>query len=169
MIWALWLCATLLTIAFTTDIRTRKIPNYLTVTVIFAGLFGHIAIGQWHGLMFSGLGAMCGFGIMLVLFLIRAVGAGDVKLFAGIGACMGAPFTWETFIYAILYGGLIATGIMLFGRGGNGRHFGIFIRQLLWFRSWIPIKDMTDKQTVFPFMWAVLLAAVTAYWGKLWI
>lgn len=167
MVWTLWLCGILLVAAFTIDIQTRKIPNYVTVTVMLVGIFGHWATEGWQGLLFSGFGVMGGFGMMLVLFLIQAVGAGDVKLFAGMGACMGVSFTWETFVYAILYGGFIAAGILLLGGRGRWRQFGIFMKQLLWFRSWTPVESIAEQQATFPFMWAVMPAAVTVYWGQL--
>lgn len=169
MMWSSWLCGILLVAAFTTDLRTRKISNYLTVSIVLAALTGYCAVSGWDGLLFSLFGAGCGFGIMLVLFLLRAVGAGDVKLFAAIGASMGADFAWETFIYAIIYGGLIAAGIMLFGHGGRWRRIGIAIIQFFWLRSVTPLKQLTLNQATFPFMWAVLPAAATVYWTQICI
>lgn len=168
MMWSIWLCGILIVSAFATDMRTRKIPNYITVTAVITGVFGHCAATGWNGLLFSMLGAGCGFLMMLVLFLLRAVGAGDVKLFAAIGACMGASFTWETFIYAIVYGGIIATGILLLGRERRWRRFGMAFVQVFWFRTWAPLNLVTLNQATFPFMWAVLPAAATAFWGQLW-
>ncbi|WP_367668692.1 prepilin peptidase [Paenibacillus sp.] len=168
MIWSIGLCGILL-VAFTTDLRTRKIPNYLTVSIVLVGFIGHCAANGWGGLLFSLLGAVCGFAITLVLFILRAVGAGDVKLFAAIGACMGAAFAWDTFVYAIIYGGMIAAAIMLFGRERRWKRFGTAIIQFMWLRSAAPLKHVTSNQATFPFMWAVLPAAITAYWGQLWI
>ncbi|WP_260612244.1 prepilin peptidase [Paenibacillus popilliae] len=65
MMWSSWLCGILLVAAFTTDLRTRKIPNYLTVSIVLAALTGYCAVSGWDGLLFSLFGAGCGFGMGL--------------------------------------------------------------------------------------------------------
>ncbi|MCE5168807.1 A24 family peptidase [Paenibacillus profundus] len=167
MMWTVWFCSVMLLAAFITDIFTRKIPNKLTMTACAAAVIGHGIMNGWSGIAFSVAGAAGGFGLMLLLFLVRAVGAGDVKLFAAIGSFMGMYFTWETIIYSILYGGVIAALILLAGRNGRMKRLCIAFMQVIWLRTWMPLKLQAARQATFPFMWAVLPAAITVYYSRL--
>ena len=85
----------LLTCAAAIDLRVRRIPNWLTLSLMLCGFaqsvtWAHIATpGQ------SALGFLTGFGLALLFFAIRAMGGGDVKLLAGIGAWLGP---WPTVV-----------------------------------------------------------------------
>ena len=80
---------TLLSMAAAIDLRSRRIPNWLTASLIATGLvqsslvFSSVSVGQ----AWAGLGV--GFGLTFVMFAVGAMGGGDVKLFAGIGAWVG--------------------------------------------------------------------------------
>ncbi|GAC41799.1 A24 family peptidase [Paenibacillus popilliae] len=158
---AIWTCGVLLLAAFATDVRTHKIPNRLTMLAVAAGFIIHGAANGWQGLVFSGLGAGSGFGIMLLLYIMKAVGAGDVKLFAAIGALTGMYLTWQIFIFSILYGGLIAAYIMLCGCSGRIRSCWPALMSGWLLR--LPVQVEAGRQATFPFMWAVLPGALTAY------
>jgi prepilin peptidase CpaA len=99
--------------AVMTDLRSRRIKNALTYPVMLFGLIANTALGGWAGLSHSALGWAAGLGIMLVPFLLRAMGAGDVKLMAAIGALKGPEFVLIVALYACLAGGLLA-GFYLF-------------------------------------------------------
>src|SRR6185437_14183974 len=71
------------------DVRTRKIPNWLTVPFCVAGIAFNLIWRQWAGLQDSLLGFAAGFAIMFVLLLIGGGGAGDLKLMAALGAWLG--------------------------------------------------------------------------------
>jgi prepilin peptidase CpaA len=77
----------LLVIALLTDLRARRIPNVLTVTLAAAGLIAAaFGVGSPSGLL-GALGALAaGFAIWLPVYVLGAVGAGDVKLFAAASA-----------------------------------------------------------------------------------
>jgi prepilin peptidase CpaA len=85
-----------LVVAFTAcaaviDVRTRKIPNSLTVPFCLAGVAFNVIVTwpSWAGLQASLLGFAAGFAIMFVLWLIGGGGAGDLKLMAALGAWLG--------------------------------------------------------------------------------
>ena len=84
-------CAMTLAAAWT-DARTGRIPNLLTLPALPLGLgLGAIAAG-WLGLGSAALGALLCFAVPYVLFRSsrgQAIGGGDVKLFAGLGALLG--------------------------------------------------------------------------------
>lgn len=148
-----------------TDFRYRIISNRLTIGGAAAGLVWHGASGGTGGLLDSLAGLAAGFALMLALHLFGALGAGDVKLFAAIGAIGGLAFVWSCSLYAIVYAGLIGA-VMLVMR--KGRIFDLFavLLNLIWFRSLQPIKDLRKRNDLltFPFMAAVVPAVITAAW-----
>ena len=89
---AFGVCAVYLIAAFITDLRSMKIPNVLTVSAMLSGPVYHGVLDGWEGLFsLKGLGA--GFLILLIMYFIGAVGAGDVKLFGALvpGPAYGLP------------------------------------------------------------------------------
>lgn len=75
--------------ASVSDLRTRKLPNWLTVPAFVAGLAFHGVTGGWSGLGQALAGFAVGFGILFVLWLIGGGGGGDVKLMGALGAWLG--------------------------------------------------------------------------------
>ena len=100
-------------VAAATDLRARIIPNWLVLAGLAAGFTLNAMLGGWHGL----LGALAGFGLALLiyvpLFILRAMGGGDVKLMAAVG-CMAGPQNWFTiFILASIMGGVFAIALLM--------------------------------------------------------
>jgi len=86
------------------DLRTRRIPNWLTGALMASGLI-QSGMGYWSlSLTQSWAGLGVGFGINFILFAINARGAGDVKLFAGVGAWVGPARVLEIFAASALVG-----------------------------------------------------------------
>lgn len=157
----------LLLVAFYWDARFKKIPNWMTAGGAAAGLIYHVIDGGMPGLMESLIGMVAAGGICLFLHLFRAIGAGDVKLFAAIGALAGIPFTLYAMMYSIIYAGLIGIVILLCTR--------TFIRKMFQtayelFSAWASrdlkvIDEFQKKQsTRFAFMYAVFPGVLTAYY-----
>src|ERR1700691_2392518 len=85
--------------ASVTDIRSRRIPNWLTLSGVTAGLVLHGIVGGVAGLKSSFAGMLLGFGAYLAPYCLRAMGAGDVKLMAAVGAIVG-PASWMSVFFA---------------------------------------------------------------------
>lgn len=92
---------------FVLDVRTRRIPNWLTVPAFALGLLSHTVWGGlathsvWggiEGLKFSLFGFATGFGLLLVLWFIGGSGGGDVKMMAALGTWLGAWWTVWVFV-----------------------------------------------------------------------
>jgi prepilin peptidase CpaA len=158
------LIITLIGIAFFTDIRHRIIPNWLTFTAVISGIIFHLMAEGMTGLFFSACGLFCGFGILFILYLMGALGAGDVKLFAAIGALAGVEFVMNSIVYAMIYAGLIGFIILIIQKK--------FIQRLIWviytlfscliMKEWKVFQTLPQNQMLhFPFMWAVLPAIIT--------
>jgi prepilin peptidase CpaA len=90
------------------DVRYRRIPNLLVVTTLAGGLAMNILFGGLQGLYGSVGGCALAFILMFLLHIFGAMGAGDVKLFAAIGAVTGAHMVLPTFLVVVLTGGLLA-------------------------------------------------------------
>jgi prepilin peptidase CpaA len=98
------------------DLRTRRVPNPLTMGLAAIGvLYAAVGIGGVSiGASLEGLAL--GLALMLPGHLIGATGAGDVKLFAAAGAFVGPAHILTAFIYTALAGGAIAILISLWRR-----------------------------------------------------
>lgn len=157
-----WGCFLMLIAAFVTDLRTMKIPNWLTVPGMAGGVLFHALNGGWAGGWFAVKGAGIGFAVMLLLYLLRAVGGGDVKLFGAIGAWMGITLTLSMMMYSIIIAGCIGLLILIWRRETWVRTRriiqSVFGAAVL--RSVAPIQVTARNQLQFPFMLAVLPGAI---------
>lgn len=112
--WAVLLA--LLACAATIDCRTYRIPNWLTG----AGLLAGVVLSAIHGerpaqdVLLSLGGAATGFAVLLPLYLLRTLGAGDVKLMAMVGAFLGVQDTLWALVFVFATGGLVAIGYAAF-------------------------------------------------------
>jgi len=100
----------LVIVAAITDLRSRRIPNWLTLSGVLSGLGMNIFLAEqwWEGLKFSLIGLGAGFGLYVILYVLRAMGAGDVKLMAATGAIVGWQNWFGIFIVTALLGGVLA-------------------------------------------------------------
>ena len=95
------------------DVRTRRIPNSLTVTGAAAGLFLHIFYDGASGTVQSLAGAAFGLAIFLVFYIAGGMGAGDVKLFGAVGAFAGPQAMVVVFFFTALLGVIAAMALAL--------------------------------------------------------
>ena len=77
-----------------------------------AGLALHFAQNGWLGVWHSALGALIGFGVFLIFFLMGGMGGGDVKLMAGFGALLGDGRILLAALLAAIAGGLFAVAYL---------------------------------------------------------
>ena len=100
------------------DFRERRIPNFITFTVIaisfgMYGLIGDLGIaGGAEGLKMWFLGLAAGAGLLAVPCALGGMGAGDLKLLAAAGSMLGPVQVFYGFLAAALLGGLMAIGII---------------------------------------------------------
>lgn len=146
-------------IAFYLDVRYHRIPNWLTMSGIIIGLIYYGIDGGFSGILFSLLGILAGGGILLIFYLFKGVAAGDVKLFAAIGAISGVRFTLYSLMYSVLLAGLIGVIMILLRKDLMMRvYYGItrFFKSLLR-RDMKDLEEYKTKEAIrFPFMYAVL-------------
>jgi len=105
----------MLALASFSDIQTRRIPNYLSIALVITSLLLYLLIGGMNGLLFSLKGMGLGFIILFVPYLFGGMGAGDVKLMAGVGAALGPGQVLLALLFTALLGGVFAIVIILAG------------------------------------------------------
>lgn len=95
------------------DLRTRRVPNFLTASLAGIGL-GLALVGLGRvGPGAAILGSLLGLAFMLPGHVYGATGAGDVKLLAAAGALLGPTDTMFAFFYTAIAGGVLAVAIAI--------------------------------------------------------
>jgi prepilin peptidase CpaA len=144
------------------DVRYRRIPNLFVLATLVSGLIINFMAAGLDGLRASAGGCLLGFGMMLVLHVFGAMGAGDVKLFAAVGSVLGTGLVPETFLIVLLTGGVLAVYTIV--RNGTAlatltRVLQIFVGLL---PGWqIPRFDVpADRRHTLPYGVAITLGSL---------
>ena len=114
--------AAFVSIAVFIDVRSRRIPNWLTVSAFVLGLLFNIAVGGLPGLWLSLGGFAVGFGTLLILWLIGGGGGGDVKLMGAVGSWVGAVPTLMIFLGSALFAVVCTVGMMSWQHVGGSKN-----------------------------------------------
>lgn len=107
---AWWPTVAVLAVATFTDLRSRRIPNWLVLPFLGIGLGVSAWLHGWRGLGQSAEGMALGLVVFGVLHLMGGMGAGDVKLAAAIGAWVGPRQLMLALVVTGLAGGVMAIG-----------------------------------------------------------
>ncbi len=105
------------------DVLTYRIPNAVTYSAMGLGILAHLLVEGPKGLIWGALGFLIGGGMFLFLYLLKTMGAGDVKLMAAVGAFAGPWKTVEIALYSAIAGGVLALAVALY-KGRLRRTFG---------------------------------------------
>lgn len=123
-------------IAGWTDVRGRRIPNWLTVPGLVIGMVANTVLGGWSGLKTSLLGAVIGMALLLPFVLLRSLGAGDWKLAIALGGFTGPGLLMDLLIGSVFVAGLMAVALVIYkGRVRQTlRNIGHILISLVTFR-----------------------------------
>ena len=130
--WPIWFVTITLIVAAVIDGFELKVPNWITFPMVFTGwiysaVFAHSHLGlTWYeGLGWSLAGTVVGLLTLLPLYSIGGMGAGDVKLMAGIGAWVHVTHTLWAFALSGVIGAVLAVLMVLY-RNAWSKHEGQF-------------------------------------------
>lgn len=98
------------------DLRTQRIPNWLTLGAAGIALVFQVVVGGASGFAHCAGGWATGLALLIVPYALGGMGAGDVKLVGALGAWLG-PF--DTFWVAI-YTGIVGAGMAALVAGSEG-------------------------------------------------
>jgi prepilin peptidase CpaA len=153
-------CAVLLClVAAWTDFHSRRIPNWLTLTGLVAGVVLNTFVGGWAGLRFSLFGAGIGLLLLLPFVLLRSLGAGAWKLAGGVGAFVGPGVLVKLLIASAVVVGVMALVLLIHeGRLRKTlRNIGHMLASVMRFR--LPAPEIEpDNQQPLKVSYAVALA-----------
>jgi len=156
-------------IAGYTDLRSRRIPNWLTVPGFAVGVAASAVLGGWSGLKDSLLGTGLAFALLLPFWLLRSLGAGDLKFAAALGAYTGPGRLVDILIGSVFVAGIMALTLVIYkGRFLETiRNIGHILISLVTFR--LPGSHVTiDNPNALTIPKGVALAVTVVLYGVLW-
>jgi prepilin peptidase CpaA len=116
-----------LLIAVITDMHSYRVKNLMIIIFLIAGVAFHIFFMSDYDLYIHLLGLAAPFIILLPLYILKMLGAGDIKLFCSIGFLLGIKDVFYSIIYSYLFGLILAVFIMLTRENFKARFKRLFI------------------------------------------
>jgi len=135
--WHVWFVSVVLVVAAVIDGLKLKVPNWITFPMILSGWLYSMAFFGWPGLAWSLIGTAVGLALLLPAYAIGGMGAGDVKLLAGVGAWVWGTITFYAFCVSAILGGVIALGMVVYRRqwGKHQNQFMGIVNEILVLRD----------------------------------
>jgi len=144
------------------DVRYRRIPNLIVLITLISGFIINALFGHLDGVITSAGGMALAFGLMLLPHIFGAMGAGDVKLFAALGAVLGSKLILPAFFVVVLVGGLLAIYTILRSKTARGTIHGVLQIFAGIFFGWsIPrFAKPTDRRHSIPYGVAITFGSL---------
>lgn len=114
--WHVWVVTIVLVVAAVIDGIQLKVPNWITFPMIITGWVFSVVVGGWEGLGWSLFGTVVGLALLMPAYAIGGMGAGDVKLLAGVGAWMHGTHTFFAFCATAVVGAICAVLMVLWAK-----------------------------------------------------
>lgn len=135
--WHVKLVCVVLVVAAWIDGKQLRVPNWITFPMVLAGLAYNTWTGGWSGLGAGLLGMTVGLLCLLPLYSVGGMGAGDVKLMAGVGAWLGWHATLYAFGVSTVVGAAMAL-LMVVKRDAFAKHYA---NLLVILSEWREVKN----------------------------
>jgi prepilin peptidase CpaA len=126
------------------DCCYRRLPNWLTLGGAAVFLAYRFALGGIGGVTGGLIGGLIGGAFLLIPFLMRGAGAGDIQMFFAVGCLAGYPAIFSTMVLATVFGLILGTVMLIAGRADGAR-----LRH--WFRCcWNMNYDRKEGRKLLP-------------------
>ena len=157
------LITAVLLLALISDLRTYKIKNSITFSFMAVGITSNAITDGISGILLSAQGILLPFVFLVLLYAMRILGAGDIKLFCAVGAIMGAGFALHAAAYSFICGGVIAAALVLTRKNGADRFKYLFTYMKCCVISMevLQYTDFEDRQDSSKFHFSIAAAAGT--------
>ena len=160
------------------DLRSHRIPNLISLGGLLAAL---VLAATGHGAVTLGpalTGMAIGFFLLLPLYAKGAMGAGDVKLMAAVGAFLGGPaLALGAVAGTFMAGGVLGLGYLAVRRGAaaTARRYRAELKIGALGGGWkgLMTPDPAAAPLRFPYAAAIAAGALSAlwfapFWQRLW-
>ena len=163
-IYTLCITVPILAILCWTDCRYRRLPNTYTLSLAVIGLVWRLLFGGLGGLVDGILGGLVCALFLLIPFLLKGAGGGDLKMIAAAGIFTGLRYCWAEMLFVSLTGLFLGLGMLVFGRVRSSR-LKHWIRTLFDWRydrkeGAEKLPDKSDEKESVPFGVAIALGTV---------
>jgi len=142
--WTVWFVTIVLIVAAVIDGKILKVPNWLTFPFIVCGWLHWTLEAGIGGRGWSLWGTFVGMMLLLVLRNVGGMGAGDVKLLAGVGAWLGAMITLKAFAATAIVGGIMALW-MIYRSGQWYKHY-VMAHQII--HEWKTVRRPSELSAI---------------------
>jgi prepilin peptidase CpaA len=158
-----------LVVAAVIDGVQLRVPNWLTFPMIISGwVYSSVAMG-WDGLGWSLFGTAIGLALLLPAYAIGGMGAGDVKLLAGVGAWMHARHTFYAFCVSAVVGAVLAILMVVVRRGWrkHSTQFWMILSEIMIIRNPTELAeiaaDRKSSMLLLPYGIPIALGAIAYF------
>jgi prepilin peptidase CpaA len=150
------------------DVRTRRIPNRLTLPATALGMAAATAAHGGSGALSSAAGLLVGMVLFFPMFALKGLGAGDVKLMGALGAWLGAAMVLGVAFYTTLAGGVLALALIVKHRYGGQAVRNLWLLLTHWRVSGLRPLDAltleTSKGPKLPYALPIAVGLALAFW-----
>ena len=155
----------LLALVVRSDVAARRIPNALVLTLVLSGTCVATTILRADvGLGGAAVGFALGLGLWVPFWVMRVLGAGDVKLAAAVGTWLGPAGVLEASVLAAIAGGALALVVVARRRRLAALAGGLALWTAALQRGQLTKPLVADKTDVLPYGVALAVGAVLAGW-----
>jgi len=141
--WPVWVVTLTLILAAVIDGLKLKVPNWITFPMIISGWVysawaaDSMGLTWYQGLGWSFLGTLVGLGLLMPAYAIGGMGAGDVKLLAGVGAWVHGTHTAYAFVVSAFVGAVLAVLMVLYRKAWDkhSSQFWMIVNEIMTVRN----------------------------------
>lgn len=142
--WPVKLVCVVLIVAAWIDGKQLRVPNWITFPMVITGLIFNTWMFGWSGLGSGLIGMVVGLACLVPLYSVGGMGAGDVKLMAGVGAWLGGWTTFYAFAATTVVGAVMAVLMVLYTKSFK-KHY---INLMVILSEWRDIKNPRELSRI---------------------